>query len=108
MVREVSIEAFSAAHKDGAIVIDVRDRHEYESGHVPGARNIPLSLLPWRTHELPKDREIHVICAGGGRSQSAVQYLAGSGFKAVSVSGGTQAWIKAGKPIVNGSRENVA
>ncbi|MHB8189205.1 MAG: rhodanese-like domain-containing protein [Ferrimicrobium sp.] len=108
MIREIDIHTFAQAHKDGAFVVDVRQPDEYESGHVPGAKNIPLSHLPHRVHELPKDRDIHVICASGGRSMSATQFLHGAGHRALSVAGGTSSWIRAGKPVIRGSRENVA
>jgi rhodanese-related sulfurtransferase len=108
MIREIDVHHFAAAHQDGAFVIDVRDPWEYEAGHVPGAKNIPLGHLPRRIHELPRDKEIHVICASGSRSYAAAQLLAGSGLQASSVRGGTHAWIRAGKPVVNGNRENVA
>ena len=108
MIREVDVNAFAAAHQDGAFVVDVREPHEYESGHVPGAKNIPLSHLPRRVGELPRDKDIHVICASGGRSYSAAQFLTGSGLRAISIAGGTQAWLRSGKPVVNGSKENVA
>jgi rhodanese-related sulfurtransferase len=46
VVLEVDLDAFAAAQAGGALVIDVREPHEYASGHVPGARLVPLHSLP--------------------------------------------------------------
>jgi hypothetical protein len=43
---EVDLDAFAVAHACGAVVIDLREPYEYASGHVPGARLIPLGSLP--------------------------------------------------------------
>jgi rhodanese-related sulfurtransferase len=82
-----------------AYVLDVREAREYRPGHVPGAVNIPLSILPVRLSELPKDRPVLVICQAGGRSAQATMLLRAVGVDAHSVSGGTGAWIDAGRPV---------
>ncbi len=79
-------------------LVDVREVHEYRSGHVPGAVNIPLSLLPLRASELPAGN-LHLICRSGARSAQACLWLARSGRSTVNVAGGTNAWIAAGKPL---------
>lgn len=108
MVPEVDVHTLAAARADGAHVIDVREPHEYAGGHVPGAHNIPLSLLPLRVHELPAGRRVYVICELGGRSYEAAAYLARSGVQAHSVAGGTSAWVRAGHPVINGPHANTA
>lgn len=100
---EIDLDTFAARLRDGAFVIDVREPHEYVAGHVPGARLVPLGTLPTRLRDLPRDRTVHVICAGGNRSLSAVRSLGGTGVRAVSVAGGTSAWIGSGRPAVKGS-----
>ena len=80
-------------------VIDVRETDEYSSGHVPGALNIPLALVPLRINELDRDVTHYIICQAGGRSAQACMYMAQQGFDVVNVAGGTGEWIAAGFPI---------
>jgi len=108
MFRELEVHHLAVAHRDGAFVLDVREPHEYEGGHIPGAKNIPLDHLPHRLHELPRDEEVHVVCASGARSHAAAMLLARSGIRAATVKGGVQAWEHLGKPIVRGPRANLA
>lgn len=86
------------------VLIDVRTKREYDGGHVAGAKLIPTAELTARVGELTqyKGKEIHVICAVGGRSHKAVDYLVKQqGFAhVVNVKGGTKAWIRAGYPVV--------
>ena len=56
--------------------------------HVPGAVNIPLHELRARLDELPRDREIHVICRSAQRAYYATRILVQNGFKARNISGG--------------------
>jgi NADPH-dependent 2,4-dienoyl-CoA reductase/sulfur reductase-like enzyme/rhodanese-related sulfurtransferase len=73
---------------DGAFLLDVRNPPELEVESVPGALNIPLPQLRHRLEELPRDREIHVICRSGGRAYFATRILLQNGFKARNISGG--------------------
>ena len=99
MANEVTIDELEAAIAEGKFVVDVREDHEFEAGHVPNARHIPLSTVPDRTAELPQGEQIWLICQGGVRSMKAADYLEAQGFDVVSVAGGTGAWISAGKEI---------
>jgi rhodanese-related sulfurtransferase len=85
---------------DDLLLVDVREPHEYRNGFVPGAVNIPMSVLPVRVHELPKDREVHIICQSGGRSMQVTMWLERQGYRPVNVHGGTLTWVQAGGPIV--------
>ena len=67
---------------DSAFLLDVRNPSELEVESVPGALNIPLPQLRRRLEELPRDREIHVICRSGGRAYFATRILLQNGFKA--------------------------
>ena len=69
-------------------LLDVRQPEELALESVPGAVNIPLPELRARLSELPKDREIHVICRSGQRAYYAVRILLQNGFKARDISGG--------------------
>lgn len=84
------------------VIIDVRERDEWEQGHVPGAKFIPRGFLEMRVEEqIPdKDQPVYLYCAGGVRSIFAAQALQQLGYKnAVSVSGGFGSWKDAGYPF---------
>jgi NADPH-dependent 2,4-dienoyl-CoA reductase/sulfur reductase-like enzyme/rhodanese-related sulfurtransferase len=73
---------------DGQFLLDVRNPQELEVESVPGAVNIPLPQLRSRLDELPRDREILVICRSGQRAYYATRILLQNGFKARDLSGG--------------------
>ncbi len=74
---------------DDAFLLDVREPVELAVDTVPGAVNIPMGQLRSRLSELPKDREIHVICRSAQRAYYAQRMLAQHGFKVRNLSGGT-------------------
>ncbi len=83
-----------------AVLLDVRDPHEWAAGHAVGAVHIPLTRLASRIDEVPRDRTVYVICASGNRSKVAAQILHRAGIEsAVNVRGGTIAWMRAGLPL---------
>ena len=108
VINEIDIRDFAAARADGALVLDVREPYEYEAGHVPGARLVPLGALASIVGELPNDQTVHVICASGNRSRTAAQFLERYHSDVRSVVGGTSQWISAGYPVVVGTRANAA
>jgi rhodanese-related sulfurtransferase/rubrerythrin len=78
---------------DAVTLLDVRQPEEYESGHLPGAKLLPLPELSDRMPELDAGKPTIVYCAIGGRSRIASQVLAGKGFAEVyNLSGGIKAW----------------
>jgi rhodanese-related sulfurtransferase len=95
---EISLEAYSAERETG-VTIDVRERAEYAQAHVPGARLAPMSQLAARMGEIDRSRRVHVVCASGNRSKAMTDLLIAAGFDAVSVAGGTQAWISSGRAV---------
>jgi rhodanese-related sulfurtransferase len=99
---EVDLDTFAAAHADGAVLLDVRNPDEYESGHVSGAILIPLGELSARQEEIPEGDPLYVICAMGGRSLQATKFMVQAGYPAISVAGGTKGWIEQGRPVVTG------
>jgi hydroxyacylglutathione hydrolase len=83
-------------------IVDVRRPPEYESGHVPQARTVPLLSLQQNLPNLALDptKPTAVICAGGYRSSAATSILQQHGFSnLLNVAGGTSAWIAAGFPV---------
>lgn len=69
---------------EGVQVVDVRERHEFAAGSVPGAVNIPLSEFAARFRELDADRPVALLCRSGGRSAQAAGFLVERGFADVS------------------------
>ena len=102
-IPQIEQDEFATAHGSAAVVLDVRTPEEYEEGHVSGAVSIPLDQLSDRVEEVPAGTPLYVICAAGGRSQRACEFLAEQGLDVVNVAGGTGAWVKAGRPVVTGS-----
>ncbi len=100
-VPEIGIdEAPAWLAERNATVLDVREPAEHTAGHVPGAILIPQADLATRLGELPKDRDMLVVCAGGMRSARCVAFLEQMGFgRATSLKGGTEGWRAAGLPI---------
>jgi rhodanese-related sulfurtransferase len=66
--------------ENDAFIVDVREKDEYEMGHLVNSVNIPLSELRERTDEIPKDQPVYLHCRSGERSYNAVLALQGRGF----------------------------
>lgn len=94
-----TIRVHDLAEIPEAYIVDVREVHEYRAGHLPGARNLPMSVLPVTYQDLPDDRTVYLVCEVGARSGQATQALSAAGWDVVNVLGGTQAWINAGYPL---------
>lgn len=74
------------------VVIDVRENYEYASGHIKNAKLMPLGSLPSSAASLDKSKKIVVVCASGGRSASASNFLGKQGFKIYNMVGGMMNW----------------
>jgi len=92
-------DAHEKASQREAVILDVRERREWKAGHAPGSRNVPLSTLAKRHHELPAKRTYVAVCRSGSRSRSATAQLRSAGFEAVNLKGGMHAWRRAGLPL---------
>lgn len=79
---------------DGVVVVDVREAHEYASGHIPGALLVPASEMEARWEEIPPDRTVLVHCASGSRSTQACRFLSQEkGYtRLINLKGGLSAW----------------
>jgi rhodanese-related sulfurtransferase len=81
-------------------VVDVREPWEYATGHLPGARLVPLGELERRFSEVPMDQPVLTVCQVGARSLAAAALLVAAGYPDVTnVEGGTTAWVEHGYPI---------
>jgi rhodanese-related sulfurtransferase len=81
---------------DGAQVVDVRAAEEFEAGHAPGSRHVPLETITADTSGLDRSQPLVLICRSGDRSGMAADAFAASGWDAHSVEGGLLAWAGAG------------
>ena len=98
----VSAVQAAALADGGAVLLDVREPHEWQAGHPPKSRHIPLSQLPGRAAELPNGRAVVTVCRSGARSARAAAMLAREGREASNLSGGMHAW--AGGPARSSPR----
>jgi rhodanese-related sulfurtransferase len=81
-----------------AQIIDIREDHEHEAGHVAGDRHIVLPRLGDEAGSLDRNRPVVVYCRSGSRSEVAADALQASGYDAYSLEGGFVAWLEAGLP----------
>ena len=97
---QVDVYGLKAAVDAGnARVIDVRTPEEFATGHVPGARNVPLDLLSPESVAADPGQDLYVVCRSGRRSAEASARLRAWGASPRDVAGGTLAWIAAGFPV---------
>lgn len=82
------------------VVLDVREQHEWDAGHIEGARHVPLGDVPARVGELDPTVRTLVVCHVGGRSARASAWLTQQGYDVVNLAGGMDAWESAGRPVV--------
>ena len=98
--RVGAVEAVAWIQERQAFVLDVRDPWEYAEGRIPGALSVPQSDLALRLAEVPKDRDVLVVCATGNRSLRSAGFLKAVGYTRVTnLDGGTSGWIEAGNPV---------
>jgi rhodanese-related sulfurtransferase len=86
-----------------AYLVDVREDDEWAAGHAPGAQHIPLSSLGEQCGQIPRDRDVYVICRVGGRSARATEALNAAGWQALNVSDGMLGWESAGRAMASES-----
>ncbi len=97
MADEITVDQLVLERSVGPItLIDVREADEFTAARVPGARLVPLGTVPDAIDSIPDDGTIYVICHSGARSQRAADYLLAHGRNAISVAGGTSAWVQRG------------
>jgi rhodanese-related sulfurtransferase len=93
-------EAKAMLDNGDAVLIDVREPHEYAEDHAAGATLIPLNSVWARQSELPEDKDLLMICKSGQRSALASEYAAAAGrTRLFNVEGGTDSWRSSGLPM---------
>ena len=98
-----SIDVHTAASlqgRDDVVLIDVREQHEYDAGHIPDITLIPMSEIQNRVSEIPTDVEVVLTCRSGNRSGQVHAYLTELGFDNVhNMEGGILAWETEGYEV---------
>jgi rhodanese-related sulfurtransferase len=103
MVNEICPTTTQGWVKKGALLVDVRERDEVEqlAYNVPNIINIPLSEFEIRYRELPVDKDLVMVCRGGGRSLRAAGFLINNGYNpanVVNMKHGIIRWAQKGFP----------
>ncbi|MCL2769394.1 MAG: rhodanese-like domain-containing protein [Solirubrobacterales bacterium] len=80
-------------------LVDVREPHEREAGHIEGSRHVPLAELPAQASSLERGRPVVFYCRVGERSAMAAQALRTAGFEAYSMRGGLVRWHAEERPL---------
>ena len=92
-MKEIAFDAFYQLYQNSSLsVLDVREAEEFETLHLEGAQNLPLSQLADIYDQLDKDLLHYVICKSGMRSARACQFLAEQGYEVINVQGGMTAF----------------
>ena len=100
LASTVSVNDAYQMAQNGAFVLDVRTVEEWNEFHAPNSTLIPLDQLPARLNEVPRDRQIVVVCRSGNRSQEGRDILLDAGFGQVtSMTGGLSEWRASGFPV---------
>jgi rhodanese-related sulfurtransferase len=91
---------------EGAMLLDVRQVHEWQAGRAPQAEHVPMHELARRAGGLPRDRTIVAVCRTGRRSGIVTEHLRAQGYDVLNLQGGMQAWAGVGFPVIgSGGRE---
>ncbi|MGI9247524.1 MAG: rhodanese-like domain-containing protein [Woeseiaceae bacterium] len=110
-IKECSVSEADQCLNSETLLLDIRERAEFNKGHLPGAVLAPRGLLEFDIHGIvertsadpdaaPQDRDIILYCGTGGRSALAAQTLDSMGYRNVrSMAGGIIAWAAARLPI---------
>ena len=97
---EIPVAQAYDMYQNGALFLDVRTQQEWDQGHIERSILIPLDTLTGRMNELPRDKDIVVVCKSGARSKEGTSILRQYGFTRVTcMNGGIEAWLAAGYPL---------
>jgi rhodanese-related sulfurtransferase len=87
------------AETDGPQVIDVREPHEREAGHIEGTRHVELTKLSEEAASVEREQPVVFYCRVGSRSLMAAQAFRAAGFEAYTMRGGLERWSREGRPL---------
>ena len=111
LVKEICPTTTQVWVRNGAVLVDVREKAEVEtlSYNVPNIINIPLSEFESRYEEVPKDKEVVMVCRSGGRSLRAAGFLVNHGYdKVVNMKHGIIRWVQKGFPTKGDNSDIIA
>jgi rhodanese-related sulfurtransferase len=99
----ISVSDANTRFMEGAFLLDVREKSEWDQSHIEGAVLIPLGELSARIAEIPTNQDVLIICRSGNRSAQALDLLRAAGLdRTTSIDGGITQWISSGLPVVTG------
>ena len=97
---EISPQRLAELHRDERWqVIDVRETHERDAGHIEATRHIELERLAAQAPTIDRERPVVFYCRLGSRSAMATQAFRAAGYEAYNLTGGITAWDSAGLPL---------
>ena len=99
-VQSVQVDEVNSLTANGALLLDVRETEEFESGHAPQAVHVALSDVPDHLGDFDSNQLIVCVCRSGGRSGRAAKFLAEQGYLVANCEGGRLAWAEAGLDMV--------
>jgi rhodanese-related sulfurtransferase len=88
--KEINTKVAECKKTFGAILLDVREKDEFEAGHIPGAVNVPLSKIS--EFEANAKAPLYIYCGRGSRARRAAAYLKKKGYKDAAAIGGIASW----------------
>lgn len=95
-----SREAHERVVAGEAVLVDVREESEWEAGRIPSSIHVPLGELRSRgSIEVPKGKEVVLVCRSGARSTFAATMLSRDGREVTNLKGGVKAWVREGLPF---------
>tara|TARA_B100002052_G_scaffold294448_1_gene319228 strand:- start:797 stop:1111 length:315 start_codon:yes stop_codon:yes gene_type:complete len=93
MKKEITVNLLKDKMKQGEVVLlDVREKHEYEFCNIKGSLHIPMNEIPQKIPELNPKKRYAIVCHSGVRSEMVTNYLVKNNFDAVNVIGGIDMW----------------
>ena len=87
------------SERQGAVILDVRERYEWDAGHIDASMHIPIGEIAGRLAEVPAGRRVIVVCQIGQRSGLVAGFLLQNGYDAHNLEGGLARWTEEGLPL---------
>jgi rhodanese-related sulfurtransferase len=97
---DVEPQRVAELSREGAVqLVDVRERYEWDAGHLEGARLVGMDRLAAEAATIDREQPVVFYCAVGSRSSMAAEAFRGAGYDAYSLAGGIERWGAEGLPI---------